>query len=311
VSGRRLRVRLSIGAVLIAVVIAITGFDATSSFKIGSIVLAILGTVGLVEFFRMLPAAGASRAGKAALVCGSAALFWRPVADLAGLEPPMGFFCVAFGIACAAPALAMLALRRSSPVAPDDARDLALALLGLLMVAFPVLCLIEIGRFEPRGPYLAPKLPFFSSRPGAGTEEGIGAWLLLVTIFTCKLNDIGGYLVGSMVGRTRLAEGISPKKSVEGAVAGLVLGVLGAIAGFSLLGSFDLVRVVIFGVVVSLASQAGDLCESLIKRSAGVKDSGAVLPAFGGILDLLDSFILAAPAGYTLLWLSVLRGPVN
>jgi phosphatidate cytidylyltransferase len=53
---------------------------------------------------------------------------------------------------------------------------------------------------------------------------------------------------------------------------------------------------------VSIATQIGDLCESLIKRSAGVKDSSVLIPAFGGIFDLIDSFILAAPAGYTLLW---------
>ena len=105
------------------------------------------------------------------------------------------------------------------------------------------------------------------------------------------------------MGRTRLAVGISPKKSVEGAVAGLLLGVIGAVVGFAWLGLLGVTNAIAFGVLVSMSSQCGDLLESLIKRSAGVKDSGALIPAFGGILDLLDSFILAAPAGYTLLWL--------
>jgi phosphatidate cytidylyltransferase len=82
--------------------------------------------------------------------------------------------------------------------------------------------------------------------------------------------------------------------------------VLGSCAAFAWFcptaGVLTIPQAVAFGVVVSVMSQAGDLCESLIKRSAGVKDSGAVIPAFGGILDLVDSFILAAPAGYTLLW---------
>jgi phosphatidate cytidylyltransferase len=192
-------------------------------------------------------------------------------------------------------------------VAPEDARVLGAALLGLVLVVLPVLTLVEIGYFTPSGAHPARSCGFFSSEVRPITEKNVGPWLLLATILVSKLNDIGGYLVGSLVGRTPLAPGVSPKKSVEGAVAGLALGMLGAVAAFQWFcptaGLLSVAQAAAFGLIVSCATQVGDLAESLIKRAYGVKDSAALIPAFGGILDLLDSFILAAPTGYTLLWL--------
>jgi phosphatidate cytidylyltransferase len=181
-----------------------------------------------------------------------------------------------------------------------------MAVLGLVLVVFPMLALVEIGYLVPREGFTERSCPFFSLLERPISEKSVGPWLLLVTIFACKLNDIGGYLVGSLVGRIRLAPAISPNKSVEGSLAGFALGLLGSYAAFTWFcptaGIITTWQAVVFGIVLAVTTQAGDLCESLIKRSAGVKDSGAVIPAFGGILDLVDSFILAAPAGYTLLW---------
>lgn len=303
-SERRLRVRIGIGALLIVAIVWIAIHDTHAGFHLGTVVAAALGAVALIEYTRL---ARAGAPGRAAMIAGVAVLFWRSGSELVALRGPhLGVFLVFFGLACAATVVAAVLSRRTAPVVPDDARNLAMGLLGLLLVVLPMLALIEIGYLVPARGFTDRTCPFFSALAWPITEKRVGPWLLLATIFTCKLNDIGGYLVGSLVGRIRLAPAISPKKSVEGALAGFALGVLGSCAAFAWFcptaGVLTMGQAVIFGVVVSVASQAGDLCESLIKRAAGVKDSGAVIPAFGGILDLVDSFILAAPAGYTLLW---------
>jgi len=126
-------------------------------------------------------------------------------------------------------------------------------------------------------------------------------WIVTMVVGS-KLNDIGGYVVGSALGRRKLCPAISPNKSVEGAVAGALLGVGGVVALASFLDPgapwISPWQAVIFGALLSVATQFGDLFESQLKRSAGVKDSGALIPAFGGILDLVDSLIFAAPVGY-------------
>ena len=117
-----------------------------------------------------------------------------------------------------------------------------------------------------------------------------------------KCTDIGAYFVGSAVGRHKLIVWLSPGKSWEGLIGGLAFA-----AGVSILVAWAwkidaaVWEAAVFGVAVALAGQFGDLCESLLKRSARVKDSGAALPEFGGVLDLLDSPLLAAPVGYVLL----------
>jgi phosphatidate cytidylyltransferase len=304
VSDRRLGVRLGIGTLLVVAIVVIAAFDTTVGVRPGTLIAAALGAVALIEYARL---ARAGAPGRAAMIAGVAVLFWRSASELAGLRGPQpGVFLVFLALAAAVTVCAAVIARRTGTVVPEDARNLAMALLGLVIVVLPMLALIEIGYLVPEG-FTERSCSFFSAWTASISEKRVGPWLLLATIFTCKLNDIGGYLVGSAVGRVRLAPAISPKKSVEGALAGFALGVLASCAAFRWFcptaGVLTIGQAVAFGIVVSLASQAGDLCESLIKRAAGVKDSGAVIPAFGGILDLVDSFILAAPAGYILLWL--------
>jgi phosphatidate cytidylyltransferase len=108
------------------------------------------------------------------------------------------------------------------------------------------------------------------------------------------------------LGRHRLYEAISPKKSIEGAVGGLAGGVLGALAAkLWLLPQLQGVDVLLLGIGVGAFSQVGDLAESMLKRSFGVKDSGTLFPGHGGLLDRLDSLLFAFPATYYYaLWLS-------
>ncbi|HKD99687.1 MAG TPA: phosphatidate cytidylyltransferase [Planctomycetota bacterium] len=128
---------------------------------------------------------------------------------------------------------------------------------------------------------------------------GDGLWLVVFLVLTSKIGDIAAYVFGSQYGRAKLAPKVSPKKSWVGAAASLVA----ATGAGALLAVFNLVSLsvgdAVFGaIVVNVASQFGDLMESLLKRSAGVKDSGRWLPEFGGAFDLVDSLVVAAPAFY-------------
>jgi phosphatidate cytidylyltransferase len=110
--------------------------------------------------------------------------------------------------------------------------------------------------------------------------------------------DVAAYYAGRALGRHKLAPTISPNKTVEGSIAGLA----GSILAGTLLGSWLLQRQISFLALASLAAaiagQLGDLAESALKRSSGVKDSSSLLPGHGGMLDRLDSLIFAAPVFY-------------
>ncbi len=124
--------------------------------------------------------------------------------------------------------------------------------------------------------------------------------LLLGMFIFIWLYDTGAYCVGMLLGRHRLFERISPKKSWEGVVGGVAACIAGAYATHYWFNEFfqvpDLTTWVGLSVVVAVFATFGDLVESLIKRTVGVKDSGNILPGHGGILDRIDSLLLVAPA---------------
>ncbi len=140
-----------------------------------------------------------------------------------------------------------------------------------------------------------------------------GVWLLLYFVATVKICDIGAYFTGRSLGRHKLIPWLSPGKTVEGLVGGVAASVIVAVgvpfavgslapASSDLHGLFPGTRwAVVFGVLMALIGQAGDLLESLIKRDAQAKDSAGAIPAFGGVLDILDSPLLAAPIAYGML----------
>jgi phosphatidate cytidylyltransferase len=159
-----------------------------------------------------------------------------------------------------------------------------------------------------------------------------GVWLLLITVLVIKSSDIGAYLVGSAIGRHKLIPKVSPGKSVEGAIGGLVGSGLTALLFawpgrltveanqepsralwiwnemtysfghvFPGEGIVFVLKAFFFGVILSFFAQMGDLFESCFKRDAGIKDSGAVMPHYGGILDLVDSPLFALPVAWFLL----------
>jgi len=121
-----------------------------------------------------------------------------------------------------------------------------------------------------------------------------GPTMLMITFISIWINDTGAYLVGSKIGRRRLCERLSPKKSWEGFWGGLGLVVVALViyAIFTSNGT-SIAIYAVYGVVVSILATIGDLFESLLKRTAGVKDSGRIIPGHGGVLDRIDSFLFA------------------
>ena len=128
----------------------------------------------------------------------------------------------------------------------------------------------------------------------------VGRGLLFFLLVTIWLGDTAAYLFGKRFGRHKLRPTISPGKTIEGTIAGLVFGTLGGLGvwSFFLQDILSIPHALILGVLLGIAGQLSDLSESVIKRSADVKDSGHLIPGHGGLLDRCDSLIFSAPALY-------------
>jgi phosphatidate cytidylyltransferase len=152
----------------------------------------------------------------------------------------------------------------------------------------------------------------------AGTTMSFGLFFCLWLLAVAKFSDIGALLVGKMIGRTKMAPSISPGKTIEGLVGGIAASAgIGALLPWILQNyrpelvsfegvNFDPGSAAILALPVAAAAVIGDLIASVLKRLANIKDSGGAIPGIGGMLDLTDSLILAAPTGYFLL-LALLR----
>jgi phosphatidate cytidylyltransferase len=134
------------------------------------------------------------------------------------------------------------------------------------------------------------------------TLEGDGKYYMLYFILVTKFSDCGAYAVGSLIGRHKMIPRISPGKTWEGFAGALLASALASL-GFAhiaadRLAGMNAFHATVLGLALGVAAVIGDLIESLFKREAGVKDSGAYLPGIGGILDLLDSLLFSAPIMY-------------
>lgn len=126
-----------------------------------------------------------------------------------------------------------------------------------------------------------------------------GVELILFLVWVTWLGETSAYLVGSRLGRRKLAPIVSPRKTVEGAAAQVAVSLLAAIAGQPwLFPSLPLGSALVLGVLLGIVGQVGDLVESLLKRSVGTKDAGDILPGHGGILDRIDSLLFNTPVLY-------------
>ncbi len=123
----------------------------------------------------------------------------------------------------------------------------------------------------------------------------------LLTMFFAMvmMTDTGAYYTGRSIGRRKLAPRVSPGKTIEGSIGGFVAAALtGPLCKLTFFPEIPMLDAILLGATLGVVGQIGDLAESLLKRGAGVKDSGAILPGHGGMLDRLDSLLFCAPVLY-------------
>jgi phosphatidate cytidylyltransferase len=244
-------------------------------------IVAVLAVLASIELARLLRGAGHNPlVGLAALVsvvlvvAPHAARVYGGAADGDALEGKLSLAAI---VLCLAAGFINIGARRS---VKGSSGDLAATLLIVIYVGGLLSFLVRI-RQHPAG--------------SVGT--------LLFIIATIKACDIGAYFTGLAIGRHKLIEWLSPKKTWEGLLGGIAASV--AVAFIPRWACADcgmsVTKCVVFGVTMALVGQAGDLLESLFKRDAQAKDSASAIPAFGGVLDVIDSLLLAAPAAYWLL----------
>ncbi|MFO0899571.1 MAG: phosphatidate cytidylyltransferase [Pirellulales bacterium] len=255
------------------------------------------------------------------VVCGLAAdELWR-LAYAAGHRPPRSLMIAAALAVGGAGGLQVYSLPSPLHLEPLGHSAAALALAAIVAFAY------EIARYKQPGRATAS----LATVALAGVYVGLfgsfllqlrllgkgplGLLALVSLIAVVKAGDIGAYTGGRLFGRHKMAPTLSPGKTWEGAASGLLFSVAAAWLVFYVLGprlapSFappTATAVVAFGLVISAAGMVGDLAESLLKRDCGLKDSSAWMPGFGGVLDLLDSILFAAPIAY-LCWAAGLVG---
>jgi len=167
---------------------------------------------------------------------------------------------------------------------PNPLANLAVSAFGIIYLVIPLSYGIKINYFYH------------------SLEDGDGRLWLIYAFLLAKMTDTGAYFIGKVLGKTKLALMISPKKTVEGAIGGFGAAILTSLCFyFGAALKMTLWQSIVLGAVISLAAQFGDLAESLLKRDAGVKDSSSHLPGLGGILDIVDSLVFALPLMYFVL----------
>lgn len=223
----------------------------------------VVSFTGLIEFYRMALPERKVESGVAALL--GALLSLVPLFDRSAFLPVLTALVL----------ISALTLLFRFREIHEAAREWATLAAGLLYVPL-LLSQILLLRAEPSGEL----------------------WILLVLLIVMS-GDSAAFYIGTAFGRNRLYPAVSPKKSIEGSLGGLAGSLAGAfLAKFTFFPGLSVADCIITAVVLGLLGQLGDLFESLLKRSCGVKDSGTIVPGHGGILDRIDSILFAAPVAW-------------
>src|SRR5216110_154093 len=260
----------------IALLIAFSGYEVFFW-----LLISVFGLIALLEFYRMLDHAHLPNFKIIGLICGaimlSGSFHYFSTIGPAGsydFEVALLFFFL----------LTMFARQMFARLRHDEPlQTMAYTLFGLLYVLW-------LFNFTTKILYLTP-------RSSSGMISGQFYCLYLIAV--TKFSDMGAYLTGSVIGRHPLIPHISPKKTWEGFFGAMGFSLLASLALFKLmpghLAALNWTHATILGLLLGFAAVIGDLAESIIKRSTGVKDSGRLLPGIGGALDLVDSLLFTAP----------------
>jgi phosphatidate cytidylyltransferase len=261
---------------VIALFVIFSGNETIFLLLIGS-----LGMAGLWEYFQMIEHSGMRCFKAFGMACGAASfigtfLALRTNSQTAAYDFEMFVLLVfLFGV------FARQMFRQTAKYAPLE--TMAYTLFGLLYVAWLFNFLTKIVYAIPRAP----------------SGATLGQYYVLYLVVVTKFADMGAYIVGSRIGRHQMIPHISPAKTWEGFGGSLAFAVIGSYLLIFLMAQqlvwLNFLHGTILGLLIGLAAIVGDLSESIIKRSTGVKDSGVVLPGIGGILDLIDSLLFSAP----------------
>jgi phosphatidate cytidylyltransferase len=273
--------RIATAAVLIPVVLLLV---LKAPLYVLAIVSGAVALLAIAEFLKLVTSYGVLPMGPATYAFG-AIFFAYVIFASSNRTPEDATTAILYGIAVAA-ALApfvflTVAMRRDNLATGYPAAAASVFAFGY--IAIPIALLVEIR------------------------QQPAGAIWTIYTLLAVWSGDIFAYFVGKSLGRHCMTPEISPKKTWEGAVGGVVLGAIVAVT-VSLYGNrppYYLMKAVAFGVTVSIAGMFGDLAESLLKREAQKKDASQAVPGFGGILDVVDSVLFAAPLSFA--WLTTTR----
>lgn len=279
-----LRQRLLSAAILAPIVVVV--FVAGEPWV--TLGVAVLAMVAAHETFRLLALAGLP--GERIIGLAAAPLAVLGMAVLGRREGVIATFVAAVLVTSA-----IAAFRHQVP------RDGFLAWAGTVLGALYVSLLAFVPAITAAGPVLTPLAPL-----GGFLDRGV-IWLL-VLVLTVWSFDTFAYLAGRTLKRGSFLAHISPSKTWSGVIGGTAAAVM--VCALLVAGTGqDFLSGMVLGALIAVASQAGDVAESLLKRAAGAKDSGSLIPGHGGVLDRVDSFLFAAPAMYAgLLLLPLLTG---
>jgi phosphatidate cytidylyltransferase len=243
--------------------------------------ITIVGLIALWEFYGMLDHKGLPNFKLTAMICGAVMLIGS-FYYFSHYGPARSYD---FEVAVLLFFLLTVFTRQMFDSLRDDAplQTMAYTLFGLLYVLWLFNFILKIVYVLPRSP------------TGIVTGQFYCLYLIAIT----KFSDMGAYLTGSVIGRHQLIPHISPKKTWEGFFGALAFSLFASLALFGLmpghLSVLNWTHAVVLGLLLGFAAVVGDLAESIIKRSTGVKDSGNMLPGIGGALDLIDSLLFTAP----------------
>ncbi len=258
---------------------------------VAGLVPALLGGWAFAVVFTAITVVAYREAARLALVTRPP---WRELGTafvvLAGVLAATGAGTRGFALVCALAVgvpLAATVFVRSDGVVERWSATTAAA----LYLALPTYAAVDLrnARDFPARDWLGDIAGFL---PGVSSATGGGlAWFLLA-LFVTWLSDTFAYLVGKTWGRHKLIPRVSPNKTVEGAIGGLAAAAITAVACDALFGmEIGLGPALVVGLVLGVVGQIGDLSESMLKRARGVKDSGALIPGHGGMLDRIDALI--------------------